>query len=486
MLVFVLELSCGNFANALFSEMKKSILISILFLMGRFSAQEIKNVRLLDHWFSDSILTSSSKVRFSSCWAFVEDGKEYGVIGSTEGAHFFELTNEDSLRFVDFIPGRFQSAQAITREYKHYQNYVYAICDEGPSSLQIIDVSYLPDSVHLVADLQDQNFGKSHNLFIDSANALLYLTLVNPIVNGNELGMVPLRVYSLTNPLYPNLLWEGPNDIPEVHDLYVRNNQAILNCGFDGIRTYNFSNPTNPTYLNNLNFYPQQGYNHQGWLSPDGNTYVFADETAGLPMKKCRVNTNGQIQVQQFFGTENTPYLKTPHNVQITNEFAFVSYYNDGLRIFDLRHNPPTEIGVFDTYTDNAYTNGFSMWGAWGVHAVLPSERILISDRNNGFFLFRFDRSIFTPGSSEHVQLYPNPSTLGEIVFLRLPKDEASEFEVSIDDACGNVVADFQVHEQSYATLSQDFAAGCYFVRVTWMNYLGETQTEMLKWIKYD
>jgi choice-of-anchor B domain-containing protein len=466
--------------------MKQFIFISLLFFFGRISAQEIKNVRLLDHWFSDSIMTSSSQVRFSSCWAFVQNGREYGVIGSTEGAHIFELTEQDSLRFVDFVPGRFQSAQVITREYKNYQNFLYATCDEGPSSLQIIDLSYLPDSVHLVADLQDQYFGKSHNVFIDSANALLYLTLVNPIVNGNELGIIPLRVYSLANPILPTLLWEGPNDIPEVHDLYVKNNRAILNCGFDGLRTYDFSNPSSPIYVNNLSFYPQQGYNHQGWLSPDESTYVFADETAGLEIKKCRVLANGQLQVQQFFGTDNTPYPKTPHNIQITNEFAFVAYYNDGLRIFDLRKTPPTEIGVYDTYSDNSITNGFSMWGAWGIHALLPSERILISDRNNGFFLFQFDRSTFIIPSKEQVQLYPNPSSVGEEVFVRLPNDEVAEFSMNIVDAKGNLVADFEVQQQSFANLPNDVSAGCYFIRVTWLNYLGESQTEMLKWVKYD
>ncbi len=466
--------------------MKQFIFISFLFLLGHVSAQEIKNVRLLDHWFSDTIMTSSSQVRFSSCWAFVQNGREYGVLGSTEGAHIFELTEQDSLRFVDFVPGRFQSAQAITREYKHYQNYLYATCDEGPSSLQIMDLSYLPDSVHLVADLQDQNFGKSHNVFIDSVNALLYLTLVNPIVNGNELGIIPMRVYSLANPILPTLLWEGPTDIPEVHDLYVKNNRAILNCGFDGLRTYDFSNPSNPVYVNNLTFYPQQGYNHQGWLSPDESTYVFADETAGLDIKKCRVLANGQLQVQQFFGTENSPYPKTPHNIQITNEFAFVAYYNDGLRIFDLRKNPPTEIGVFDTYIDNAISNGFSMWGAWGIHALLPSQRILISDRNNGFFLFEFDRSKFIIPSTEHVQLYPNPSSIGEDVFVRLPNDEVSEFSLNLVDANGKIASVLNVQNQSYVTLPMELAAGCYFIRVTWLNYLGESQTEMLKWIKYD
>ncbi len=241
------------------------------------SAQEIKNIDLLDQWFSDTLLTNSSQVRYSGCWAFEQAGKEYGIIGSTEGAHFFELTEADTFKLIDFVPGRFVSSQAINREYKHFKNYVYAVCDDGPSSLQIIDVSYLPDSVHLVADLRNNLFGKTHNLFVDSLNELLFMCQVTPVINNIESSMIPLRVYSLSDPTNPALLWQSPEEIQDVHDIYVRDNLAILNCGYDGIRVYDFSIPTNPVYLNNLQVYQQQGYNHQGWLCPNGETYIFLE-----------------------------------------------------------------------------------------------------------------------------------------------------------------------------------------------------------------
>jgi hypothetical protein len=88
--------------------------------------------------------------------------------------------------------------------------------------------------------------------------------------------------------------------------------------------------------------------------------------------------------------------------------------------------------------------------------------------------------------STEQVQLYPNPSSTGEEVFVRLPNDEVSEFAINIVDSKGDLVADFQIQKQSYATLTMEVAAGCYLIRVTWTNYLGESQTEILKWIKYD
>ena len=45
---------------------------------------------------------------------------------------------------------------------------IYIVCDEGNSStLQIIDISNLPNSVTTVYD-SDSLFQKSHNIFIDT------------------------------------------------------------------------------------------------------------------------------------------------------------------------------------------------------------------------------------------------------------------------------------------------------------------------------
>jgi len=227
-------------------------------------AQEFKNCYQLDNWQSDTLLTNSTQVRYSGCWGFLQNGKEYAVIGSTEGHHFFQLTEADTFQFIDFIPARFVSSQAITREYKSYHNYLYASGDEGDGSLQIIDLSFLPDSVSIVRDIQNSSVGKIHNLFIDTSNALLYACSVTPFLNGQELSLVPLKVFSIQDPINPIEIWQGPEDLFEVHDIFVRDNLAILNCGYEGIRVYDFSQPNQPVYKSNLSIYQDQGYNHQG------------------------------------------------------------------------------------------------------------------------------------------------------------------------------------------------------------------------------
>jgi choice-of-anchor B domain-containing protein len=444
--------------------------------------QDFKNCNLLDNWQSDTILTNSTKVRYSGCWGFIQNGKEYAVIGSTEGHHFFQLTEADTFQFIDFVPGRYVSSQAITREYKSYKNYLYASGDEGNGSLQIIDLSYLPDSVSLVQDIQNSEIGKIHNLFIDTSNALLYACSVTPFLNGQELSLVPLKVFSLQDPLNPTIVWQGPEDLYEVHDIFVRDNLAILNCGYEGIRVYDFSQPNQPIYKSNFSIYQDQGYNHQGWLCPDNKTYVFADETSGTKIKKATLNSDFSLTINHLFGTENEPYDKTAHNIHCTNEFAFVAYYNDGLRIFDLRSNPPTEIAYYDTHQDEP-GNTFSMWGAWGIYAFLPSNRILISDRISGLFLFDFDRELFLKiPSTEEISVFPNPSSADDVCTFSIPQ-EVKDGQVRIIDMFGKIIWKKDFVNTSIVTLDKIFSSGMYSVQFEFTNFLNERETQVKKLI---
>ncbi|MEY3236335.1 MAG: hypothetical protein RI883_436 [Bacteroidota bacterium] len=458
--------------------MKRIILFFCLFYSILLQAQEQKNITFLDNWSEDTLVTNTSLVRYSGCWGFTRDSIEYAIIGSTEGTHFFKLSTENKLIQCGFVEGKFNSSQVIHREFKTFGNYAYSICDEGNSSLQIIDLSYLPDSVVKVADIQNVNFGKVHNLTIDTANALLYACLVTPIVAGNPLSMVPLRVFSLANPINPVLLWEGPSDIPTVHDCYVRDNIAILNCGDEGLRVYDFTNPSSPSYINNLTFYQDQGYNHQGWLSPNGMTYIFADETNGKRVKKCTVGSNYTIQVESYFGT-NYDNNSVPHNIMCTDQFAFVAYYNEGLRIFDIR-NTPVEVASYDTYPTSS---NFKMNGAWGVFSNYNSGRIIVSDRQNGLFLFHFDQSIFMNEAADEFSVYPNPASKNGKFIVRSANDAIAEFTVKIYTTAGDLVWSESISNQSFGYFNSPESAGLYTLKIEYVNYLGEKEIIVRKLI---
>lgn len=442
-------------------------LIASCFLLGNVLAQSSLNIELLDNWQDASLTANSSNVRYNDCSGFVWQGQEYAVAGSTEGTHFFQITDNGRLIEVDSVRARFAHSSVIHRDIKIYKNYAYSVCDEGLSSLQIIDFSNLPASVTKVADLGG-DFGRMHNLFIDTARALLFACIITPESGGTFLSSLPMRVYSLSDPLNPVLLYTGPSDIPEVHDAYVRGEMAYLSCGFDGLRVYDFTNPSAPIFKQNLSIYQDQGYNHQGWMTPDGSTFVFGDETSGKRLKKCVVGADQLLTIDKLFGS-NYQNESVPHNVMISNEFAFVAYYNEGLRIFDLRTSVPEEIAHYDTYPQ---TSPFNMNGAWGVYSDLPSERILVSDRHNGLFLFDFPRSIFLHPTDEF-SVYPNPVAYGSSLLVRAP-EEATSFEIRLTDFNGKQVYEDVFLDQQYAEMPIRLARGIYLLSLTYANYLGE------------
>lgn len=396
------------------------IVFSFLNAINSFS-QDRLNIDLLGHWDSDTILHNSYGVKFSDIWGYEQDGREYALISSTEGIHFFEVL-ENGVQFIDFVEGTYSSTLVVNRDVTTFKNYAYTVCDHGASNLQIIDLSYLPDSVHTVAAI-DHNFGRGHNLFVDEENALLYVCKVTPIVNGNPTYTVPMRVFSLANPINPQLVYEGPNGVNEVHNIWVQNNIAILNCGYDGMRVYDFTNPSTPLFKQNITFYQEQGYNHQGALTPNGKMYVFGDETNGKMLKQCDVEPNNQLTVKRFFGT-NVQGNSIPHNIMCSNEFAYVAYYNEGLRIFDLRQSPIKEVAHFDTYPDES---DFKMNGAWGVYTQLPSKRILVSDIQYGLFVLKFDDALFQT-MVESPTVYPSVINSGQEITIQLGQGKSVLF----------------------------------------------------------
>lgn len=436
------------------------------------AAQTSLNITLLDNWHADSLIANTTNVRYGDCYGFVWQGREYAVAGSTEGTHIFEISGDDQFIPKGFVQGRFSHTSVSHRDYATYQHYLYAVCDEGVSDLQIIDFQYLPDSVHLVQE-DSLQFGRVHNIFIDTVQAKLYSCIHRSTIATQTIE-APMKIFSLADPLNLTELWSGPDDVAEVHDCYVRNGKAILNCGFDGLRVYDFTNTASPAYLDSKTFYADQGYNHQGWLTPNGNTYIFADETNGMRVKRCAFNGTS-VTIQQLFGT-NYENGSVPHNIMATDTFAFVAYYNEGLRIFDLRYTDPVEIAHYDTYPDNT---AFKMNGNWGIYSLLPSQRLLASDRQYGLFLLHFDRAAFAVKAEEETSVvYPNPLLPGQQLTVRLPYTIAT-FSWELIDAAGKIVARGAESTRNYLQLDPDLAAGVYALRLTYVDYLDDTITEV-------
>lgn len=442
-------------------------IFSFYFIQSSFS-QDFRNVQPLDHWRVDALI-SSQGIFFNEVWHFERTNRHYAILGSTEGTHFFEVTN-DVLDFIGFVPGDFRSAQVHNRDFRDFGDYVYAVADQGQASaLQIINISQLPDTVFL-EKTDSTNWNRVHTLCVDHQSAMLYACTFTPPAGHPDWFYRPLKVFSLADPLNPALVFSGFSGINEVHYAYVRGDTAYLNCGFDGLRIYDFSNPSNPILLGSLSVYNDQGYNHSGWLSEDGKTYFFTDETDGKRIKMVDVSDVANPQIVRLFGTSNFANA-IAHHVIPKGDLLYVSYYTEGLRVFDTR-TPIREVAHYDTYP---LATNFLMNGAWGVIPFKNGNRVLVSDRTFGLFLFGFDHELFSlEKPNEEFVVFPNPIQQGASLRIKMQNLTIDKFTVQIYDVSGNLVHEERVENQSFAEIKTGLSQGVYTVSIQFINYLNE------------
>lgn len=356
----------------------------LLFILpGAATAQE---ANLLGRWFDDELIGSNIFNNiYNEVWGLKVNGTEYGIIGSTAGTHLIDLSDPENPEERFFIEGAVNGGEIIHRDYHDYAGYLYAVADEGASTLQIIDLTDLPASVSIVYE-SAALISRTHNIFIDEAAGRMYAFFTR----GNLLNFAPMRIFDLSDPTDPQLLgtyssFDG-QAVGQVHDGYVRDNIAFLNCGPDGFFIVDFSDPSDPRLLKRIETYPDQGYNHSGWLSDDGDYYYMADETHGMALKAISTGNVCQAEVVGTFDAGLDNEFAITHNQIVACDYLYTSYYYDGLQVFDIsdRENP-VKVLEYDTYPE---ADGQSYKGAWGIYPLLPSGLILLSDMQTGLYIF--------------------------------------------------------------------------------------------------
>ncbi|MFZ1751457.1 MAG: choice-of-anchor B family protein [Saprospiraceae bacterium] len=384
--------------NNLFQTLKVSILkisIGILFIT-------LGSISLFGQAFN---ITPKSKVSgmpgnvYNDVWGYTDaQGKEYAIVGSSAAINIYDVTDcANPIQKMTYL-----DTTGITwRDFKTYQNYAYAVCDGIPciDGLQIINL----DNYTVTQDVS--TFSRAHNIFIDVPNGRLYVV-------GSNASNGQITIYTLDTEIVNGVTYAGTPANPVllkkfstsyIHDIYVKDNIAYASHGTKGYIMWDVSNPANITQLaSNLD---ASGYNHSSWVSTDGQyAYVAEEVPRGRPLKIFKITGTGLGTSVNLIDTFRTPleaplyYNNRPHNPFVKGDTLFVSYYEDGVQVFDISQPLlPKRIAYYDTYTlQNGL--GYSIpahdWkGPWGVYPFLPSGCILASDITQGLFTFKVNIS---------------------------------------------------------------------------------------------
>jgi choice-of-anchor B domain-containing protein len=429
--------------------MKKIQVILFVFASMNSSAQSYakQNINLLGLISPNTSVSNVNK--YSGCWGWYQAGKnkEYAISGASNGTYFIDITNPATPSVSAFVPSKSTCTWREMKTYKHYAYIVSDVCK--PNAFQIVDLQYLPDSVHIVHN-DTTLFTLGHTIWIDNDKMWVASTRFNSTESS------PMTVWSLVNPEAPVLLRRLEQDISsivEVHDMYVRNDTAFVSAGWSGLRVLKLNSNNTFTQLGSYTGYQQAGYNHSSALTQNGKYLVFCDE---VPESKPIhfVDVQNLSNIQPLLSWHPHPKT-TPHNPFIIgNKWAIVSSYQDGLFIYDISNpNFVKEVGFFDTFNQGGYVNpatsnyGSSPYnGNWGAYPFLPSKVIIANDMANGVFLLDATAAytatntvpvgIADINENPGLSVYPNPAKneLNVIYKSQLPS------AVSIQNMLGGVV----------------------------------------------
>lgn len=408
---------------------------------------------------------------YSGCWGWYQatKNKEYAICGASNGTYFIDVSTPASPSVCAYVPGRYASTW---REMKTYQNYCYIVGDDsGNNKFQIVDMQYLPDSVHIVYEGKNEYFERGHTIYIDKDK--MYVGSVT-----SSQGYSGMNVYSLATPTAPLLLRKLMDDvpiniIPGVHDMFVRNDTVYASCGNSGLYVLKFNTATNTfSILGSFVGYTEAGYNHSSWLTRDGKHLIFCDEVPDrLPIHFVNVENLSNIQPVQIF----RPWTNTTaHNPYILNNFAIVSCYQDGLFIYDISQPGNAVVsGYFDTHPQGGESVG-DYFGApyrgnWGAYPFLPSGILIAQDMQNGVFILDPTAAYSNPvglnaqeTEMDRFIVYPNPATGS----LNIHTGFKKSWQLSLSDPLGREVYRTTFEEMDVRIDTRHIANGSYLLRV--------------------
>ncbi|HWN80691.1 MAG TPA: FlgD immunoglobulin-like domain containing protein, partial [Candidatus Udaeobacter sp.] len=187
------------------------------------------------------------------------------------------------------------------------------------------------------------------------------------------------------------------------HDVTVLDGILYEAGGWSGLHLWDVRDPAHPVHLAaaDENQGPRPHYHcHSVWPTEDRRHVVVMNEleswwgpgqVVGGGVKIFRWDGKSELELEATWQPEvaESEPLIAAHNVVVRGRFAYLSYYQAGLRVLDLE-NPaqPVEVALYDTYPD-APTALFQ--GAWGVDLASAGGApvVLISDRKRGLFALR-------------------------------------------------------------------------------------------------
>lgn len=304
------------------------------------------------------------------------------------GRHAFLSRYQDGLRIVDVSdparPVAVGHGETETPANGEIYNDVkllpgWAFLASTAHGVVVWDVSNSAAPIR-VANLEDGT--NVHTLF------LVGTTLYAASTGGGFSGLV---MWDVSNPRMPARLGQldQPVGTDYLHDLYVEPGRAYLDYWEAGLLVVDVTDPARARELGRFDAYARRK-SHSSWVTTIGGRKiaVHGDEDFGAHTRILDVTDPASITLLSEYQTR--PEVSV-HNVYAEGSRAFLSHYQDGLRVLDLADpRAPRPIAYFNSWSPAAAEATSFYEGAIGLDKV--GDLVYLADTTRDLLILRLER----------------------------------------------------------------------------------------------
>ncbi|GGS32952.1 choice-of-anchor B family protein [Actinokineospora fastidiosa] len=380
-------------------------------------------------------------------WTDPQSGKEYAIVGRTNGTAFVDISTPTSPRYLGNLPSN--GGSSTWRDMKVYKDHAFIVADMiSGHGMQVFDLTRLrsvtsPQTFR--ADTTYTRFGPAHNIAINEETGYAYAIGSNTCSGGPH--MVDIRTPK--SPVYAGcvsqdgythdnqcVIYRGP-------DADYRGRELCFNSNEDTLTIVDVTNKSNPVQIARKGYSAAQ-YSHQGWLTEDQRYFLLDDELDEQNGSDKRTKTYiwdlVDLDNPVHTGTYNSPAQAIDHNLYIKGKYAYQANYRAGLRILDVSNVASaqlTEVGYFDIYESG---DGAAFNGAWSNYPYFASGVVIVNGIEQGLVVVRpnLDGGTEPPGdkfeNTTDVTIPDGGSAItSDIAVSGLSGNAPSDLQVSVD-----------------------------------------------------
>jgi choice-of-anchor B domain-containing protein len=338
-------------------------------------------------------------------WTDGATGREYALVGLSNGLAFVDVTDPAAPRRVGHLPTR--TVSSTWRGVKVHRDHAYVVADRaGIHGLQVFDLTRLrgvtapqrfaPERVYFGAGTgvaSGETLGSAHNVAIDEESGFAYVV-------GSATCAGGLHMVDLARPARPRFAgcFSADGYTHDVQCVVYRGpdrdhagRQVCFAANEDTVTVVDVTDKRSPRQLARA-AYAGAGYTHQGWLTEDHRYLLVDDELDEMRFghgSRTYIWDVADLDAPRLIGAHTAASPATDHNLYVVGPLLFESNYRSGLRIFDLAQvgaGRLSEVAYFDVVPESDAA-GFS--GAWTVYPFFASGTVLLTGIEQGLFVLR-------------------------------------------------------------------------------------------------